>query len=222
MPWLITTALIALQGVHMLRSEGTKSMATMGIAIGCIYLLVGGGWTTMAFLQFRPLQFEDVIVLLTGIHFHYAGFLLLVLAGLSAQVWKHVMIRIAVVAAALSVPLVAIGITTTQLGMDPLIESIAASFMAGAGMLVAFVYLKMAWANESLIVKVFWSISGFSLLGSMVLALLYGLRPYHALTWLDIPFLRAWHGSANALGFALPGLLGWQFYKSATSTNSKA
>jgi hypothetical protein len=29
------------------------------------------------------------------------------------------------------------------------------------------------------------------------------------LPWLDIPWMRALHGTANALGFTVPALVGW-------------
>ena len=51
----------------------------------------------------------------------------------------------------------------------------------------------------------------------MLLAALYGLRFYLPVAWLDIPWMRALHGSANALGFALPALLGWSMVKARES-----
>jgi hypothetical protein len=43
----------------------------------------------------------------------------------------------------------------------------------------------------------------------MLLAALYGSRFYLAVDWLDIPWMRALHGTANAVGFGVVGLLGW-------------
>jgi hypothetical protein len=43
----------------------------------------------------------------------------------------------------------------------------------------------------------------------MALAALYGSRAFLPVSWLDIPWMRALHGTANAFGFALAGLLGW-------------
>ena len=56
-------------------------------------------------------------------------------------------------------------------------------------------------------VRVLWSIAGVSLAVGMVLAILYGSRQYLTMSWLDIPHMRAIHGTANALGFALCGLV---------------
>jgi len=54
-----------------------------------------------------------------------------------------------------------------------------------------------------------WSLAGFSLAFGMILAGLYGLRFNLSLAWLDIPWMRASHGSANALGFRLAGVMAW-------------
>jgi hypothetical protein len=59
-------------------------------------------------------------------------------------------------------------------------------------------------------VQVLWVVAGLSLLFGMGLALLYAARGQMLpLPWLDIPWMRALHGTANALGFALCGALGW-------------
>lgn len=54
-----------------------------------------------------------------------------------------------------------------------------------------------------------WALAGVALAASMVLAGLYGTRALFPVAGLDIPWMRALHGSANAIGFALAGVLGW-------------
>jgi len=52
-------------------------------------------------------------------------------------------------------------------------------------------------------------VAALSLLFSMVLAALYGVRYALPIPWLDIPWMRALHGTANAFGLGVAGLLGW-------------
>ena len=52
---------------------------------GLVYLAVGGGWTVLAWGGLRPLGFAAPIVLLTAVHFHYAGFALPLLTGLAGR-----------------------------------------------------------------------------------------------------------------------------------------
>jgi hypothetical protein len=43
----------------------------------------------------------------------------------------------------------------------------------------------------------------------MTLAGLYGLRTWVSVSWLDIPWMWALHGTANSLGVGVAGLLAW-------------
>jgi len=210
LPWFITTAIISWMGFVHIRERGLKSWENLCIDAGLVYLVVGGGWTVLSRWGMRPLNFEPVIVLLTAIHFHYAGFLLPIFTGLAAQKLKGALSRLAVFGVIAGVPLVAVGITATQLGFGTWLESFAALVLAGAGLLTAWLHLRLAaqkhWPST---VRVLWSIAAFSLAFSMILAALYGLRFNLSLAWLDIPWMRALHGSANALGFGLAGVMAW-------------
>ncbi len=54
-------------------------------------------------------------------------------------------------------------------------------------------------------------VAGASLFFGMLLAEIYALRVFALpLPWLDIPWMRALHGTANALGFGLCGVLAWR------------
>ena len=57
-------------------------MAELSIDAGLIYLVVGGIASVMVGADLRPLGFSATIVLLTAAHFHYAGFVLPVIAAL--------------------------------------------------------------------------------------------------------------------------------------------
>lgn len=210
LPWFITTALIALSGLVRIRQRGLKSWENLCIDAGLVYLVIGSGWTVLSRWGMRPLDFEPVIVLLTAIHFHYAGFLLPIFTGLAAQKLKGALSRFAVFGVIAGVPLVAAGITATQLGFGTWLESFAALVLAGAGFITAWLHLRLAVQKRwSFAVRALWSFAALSLAFSMVLAVLYGLRFYFPLAWLDIPWMRALHGTANALGFGLAGALAW-------------
>ena len=79
----MTTGLVALHGLWRLW-RGSHRTSEVCLDAGLLYLAVGGTWTVIARAGLRPLGFPDLIVLLTAVHFHYAGFALLVLAGLVA------------------------------------------------------------------------------------------------------------------------------------------
>jgi uncharacterized membrane protein len=77
-------------------------------------------------------------------------------------------------------------------------------------MMIGWLHFRLARRRERrFLVRALWVISAASLGASMVLAALYGSRFYLPVAWLDIPWMRALHGTANALGFGLAGLWGW-------------
>lgn len=209
LPWLITTMLIAFTGVLRVRLEGWRSWQETATSAGLVYIAVGGVWTMLDRLGVQPLSFDPIIVLLTAIHFHYAGFLFPLFTGLAAKKLEGGVATLAAVGVVLGVPLVAIGITATQLGFDPIIEASAAWLASLAGVLAAVLHFRVGMQSQSLSGKILFTLCGFSLAFSMMLSALYAARFYTPLAWLDIPMMRALHGSANALGFGLAGVLGW-------------
>lgn len=209
LPWLITTLLIAFTGVLRVSLEGWRSWEETAISAGLVYIAVGGGWVLLDRLGAQPLSFEPIIVLLTAIHFHYAGFLLPLFTGLAGRKIKSGVATLAAIGAVLGVPLVAIGITTTQLGFNPILEASAAWLASFAGLLTAALHLRMAMQQHSLTVKILFVLCGLALAFGMILSGLYAARFYAPLAWLDIPMMRALHGSANALGFGLAGAPAW-------------
>lgn len=173
--------------------------------------MVGAAWAVSDRLGFRPLDFPTVIVLLTAVHFHYAGFVLPVVTGLAAARTGGPAATLASLGVVAGVPLVAVGITATQLGFGPWIEALAAWTVAAAGALVAWLHLRLATRPRyPPLARVLWTVAAVSLLASMGLAALYGSR-FHLsqVRWLDIAWMQALHGAANAFGFALAALLGW-------------
>jgi hypothetical protein len=53
-------------------------------------------------------------------------------------------------------------------------------------------------------------VAGASLFFGMTLAAAYAARSFAApMPWLDVPWLRAVHGTVNAVGFGLGGVLAW-------------
>src|SRR5690606_24380069 len=84
-PWLLVTIWTALVGLSRARAHGFRPIPELSIDAGLGMVAVGGAWATASCLGLRPLGFSDTIVLLTAAHFHYAGFVLPVLAGLAAR-----------------------------------------------------------------------------------------------------------------------------------------
>jgi YndJ-like protein len=211
-PWAGVLLLLAATGLRRVSRRGLGPLASLCRDAGLIYAAVGAAWLMADRLGWRPLGFDPAIVLLTAVHFHYAGLLLPVLTGRALKVSDPAR-RFSLIGAGTiaGVPAVAVGITATQLRLNPQIEVAATALMALGGFGVAALHVRLAtqtrWPSGA---RALWLVAGLSLGAGMTLALLYGVRHFfHPFPWLDLPWMRALHGSLNALGFGLCGVAGW-------------
>lgn len=162
-------------------------------------------------LDWAPLGFSPIIILLTAAHFHYAGFLLpWVLSNLLRQREPSRWQRWVTWAVLLGIPAVAVGITSAQFGVDPWLETFAATLMALGGLGVAFWHAGLALESGQTFSRKLAILGLFLCLGTgMILALLYGWRSYFPLPLLSIPWMYILHGTMNTLGVGAFGILVW-------------
>ena len=206
--WLLVCLWVFKKGVDELLQQ-KRDTCRQAIGAAQIFLIIGALWTVADRFALRPLGFDTAIVLLTGVHFHYAGFLFPLLAGWLYQYSPTSTNRLAARLAIVAVPLTAIGITIAQVTGNYIPEAFAAAAVALSGWLCGYGYLRhFSTSNIRLPVRILWVVTGLSLIFSMTLTLGYAIRPFYAIDWLQIPNMRAWHGTVNALGVAGCGLLG--------------
>lgn len=212
MPWVMLTGVTAILGIRRVWRRGLRSGVPPCQEVGLIYFSVGGAWVAADRLGMQPLGFSADIVQLTAVHFHYAGLVLPVLAGCILQRFPaNRLARWAGWGILAGIPLVAIGITGAQLGVGQAGEAVAAIVLGSSGCVLAgFQLVLVVESKVQRATRVLWTIGSLAFVFGMTLAVLYGMRSVAMpLAWLDIPWMRALHGTANALGFCFLGLVGW-------------
>lgn len=215
LPWLLLTVYLAIQAFGMYLSEKSPGRSEFCRLAAFVYLPVGAIWAIFDRLDVQPFGFDSTIVLLTVAHFHYAGFVLPWLCSCllkyfpSPWVWRFSL------GILMGIPLVALGIITTQFHWPLWLESLFVSIMALSAMGIAGLHLVIGWKYRRHWWAWCWMLGGTALGIGMSLALLYGWRHYFPIPMINIPFMYALHGSLNALGFALPASLAWHFFKSS-------
>lgn len=211
-PWLLFTVALGLCGVRA-ALRPARALADRTADLACALLTIGGAWAFAARLGYQPLGFDPMIVLLTGVHFHYAGFALgwcaaAALRELSALGRRVRLARTACAGVLAAVPAVAVGITCTQLGGPAGVETAAALLMAFAAAAVALVQAEAVLAPEvPPAARVLGLLSSGALLAGMILAAAYGLRFQAPAGAPALEFMVFTHGSLNAFGFATCGIL---------------
>lgn len=216
-PYAAFIAVIALSALLPVRREGQGSPGlrslTLPQAVARSALLlspIGAVWFVMDALGIAPLGFSPLVVRLTAIHFHYAAFIVPVLAAVIAAAYPSALSRTAAVVSVLGAPSTAIGITAAQLGAPHWVETLFALPMVAGALLVGAVHLGLALGAEGKgsppPVRVLRLVVGATLLGTMGLAATYAGRGW--LPWAPtIPQMALWHGIGNAVGVAFCGLL---------------
>ena len=170
-----------------------------------VFWPVGCVWLVISRLGVNPLGFSDDIVLLTAVHFHFAGFAALTILGMIGRFAEGMLYRLTAWGAITGIPFLALGIT-----FSPSLECaaallLAASLVSAAG-ITGFVVLPSVTERGA---KALLAVSAASVAAAMAFAGIYALGKYTGRNWLEIPEMAKVHGFINALGFSLCGLVGW-------------
>jgi len=214
--WFLVCGLAAFDGLWRLFRGGYRSAEGLCISASFAYLAVGGVWLVLSRSGTLPMHFAEPIVLLTAVHFHFMGFALPIMAGATGRaLGKREPIGYSAVERS-TFRFVATGIiggpAIVAAGFvlsSALLKLVGALLLAMASIgLAGFVLFVLPWIRPRL-AKVLLSISAASLVVGMILAATYAVGEFTERYWLLIPQMARLHGTANALGFTLCGLLGW-------------
>lgn len=208
--WFVLTLLIALLGATRFMSRGPYPLPESSIDAGLLYLPVAGAWLVIYRLGVQPLGYGEMIILLTVVHFHFAAYGALIIAGLNGRVlaernYAPRAYAVSVIAIVAAMPLVAAGIT-----FSPWLGFVG-TLLISVG-LVTLAVLTVGWVIPSITgfaTRLLLVIAAASNCSAMVLAGLYAYSlPTHTLI-IDIPTMAMTHGLLNAFGFVTCSLLAW-------------
>lgn len=213
-PWLGVTGLLGLAALARTVDRGGRedcgglALPETPVDAGLAYVSVGAVALLLYHLDIT-FWFARTIILLTAVHFHYAGFTLPVIAGLTGRGYDAdpstaYTVLMGVILAGPAI--IAVGIS-----FSPLIEVVAVGgFTAAVALFGSHVLLRVA-PTRPRAQRALLGASAVALPVSMALALGYGLATFTGINLgLDIGTMVALHGSLNAFGFALLGLVGWR------------
>jgi hypothetical protein len=204
-PWLATTvslaagALIAV--VRRGRDHAVRRLAT-AIALG--FLAFGAANATSFAAGFGPLGFAPMIILLTAVHFHTAGFVLTTAGMVTFD-------RAPTLVAAIGIGGVAGGSVVTAAGFVgvPGAASVGAVTVAIGALLLGVATLRARGRMRSGWARRLTSLAASALLVSMPLAIGWALAPLFAVA-IPLDAMIRTHGAINALLVAVPFAIGWE------------
>lgn len=208
LPWTAMAGMVALSGVAGLGPS--KTVAAWVSNVARIDLGIAGVWLLLSRLGARPMGIQEPIVLLTAVHFHYAGFgaALIAAAGvrfaqprsrLEPRPWQIVGLAVALLPFA-----VALGFV-----LWPLAKAVAATLFAITVMVLAGMLWRASARFLRRTARVLMRVACLFVIAGMGLAAAYAAGDYLGRSWLTVPAMASTHGWINGLGCVMPGLLGW-------------
>ena len=209
--WLILTGAVGLFGLTRLLTRGLYPLAESSIDAGLLYLPVAGGWLVIYRYGIQPFDYGETIILLTVVHFHFAGFAAPIIAGMAGRLLTRSqkssgkLFPFVVFALIAAMPLVAAGITFSPwLGL-------AGTLLLTTGLLLLAVITvgKVLPQIESRLARSLLLLGSLSSCVAMMLACLYAYSIVTHTLILRIPTMAMSHGLLNSFGFATCSLFAW-------------
>lgn len=215
-------AVLGLAGFLRLAGGGWRRLDAASPAVAFLSLPVAGVWLVASRMGMEPMGFHEPFVLLTAVHFHYAGFAAAMLvrpvarffAGRGKRGITAIAIRAAAIGALAGPIALAIGFLygprwkfycTTVLALSE------------TGLAIAFIAALRLVQRRS--ARALIACASASVAASMIFAVLWAYGEFHVPPVMNMTTMANFHGTMNALGFALCGLAGWalEFGDRATS-----
>ena len=212
--WLLAAGSVAIWAIgDALRPLRARSLSAADAVLTVGWAMLSGGavWLVLA-RSGLDTGYGELIELLTAAHFHYAGAVAAVWAGLFGRTLGPSRVH-----AALSAALVA-GFWGVALGIAwgrrPLggsgIETAGVVLLAGGAIALGAWGVAQAGGFEDRTAGLMVAVSGGALVLAMGLALWFHVGGRLGLATPDVGWMAARHGALNAYGFALWGALGWR------------
>jgi hypothetical protein len=209
--WFILTALVAVFGLTRLIARRFYPLEELSVDAGLLYLPVAGAWLVVYRLGVQPFDYGETIILLTVVHFHFAGFAAPIIAGMvgrmmaTRQSQPSKVFLLIVVSLIAAMPLIAAGIS-----FSPLLGLLGTLLLTTGLVLLAVLTLTRVWpAIASAWARALFIIAALSSCVAMVLACLYAYSIVSKTLIIRIPTMAMTHGLLNAFGFVTCSLIAW-------------
>jgi hypothetical protein len=171
------------------------------------FLAVSAGNAVADRLGVQPFGFAPTIILLTAIHFTFAGFILILAGAAAYRSRPSRWLEAAIGSVIVGIPVTAVGFFGVAIA-----AWIGALLVAAGGFGIGIGHLAAATRGDvvpSVVARSLIGIAGLALLVSMPLAAIYATSVWTGAAWLDLPTMARTHGAINVLAFALPSTVGW-------------
>jgi hypothetical protein len=203
-PWATVCGAVAFSGLVQLGrrislTNFVGSIARIDLGVAGIFLLLS---------RFGiHLRFQEPIVLLTAVHFHFSGFATSAIALGGLRFAERSTRRRAWIVVATAVSVLPSGLAAGFV-FSPILKVVSAVLFSTAVAALACLLFEESREFHLRTARIFIGLATASVIAGMTLAATYAVGEYLHRDWITIPRMASTHGWINALGFAMPALLG--------------
>ena len=217
LPWACVCGLVALGSASTLLRRQDFSLPSILAHIGRFDLVIGAAWLLMSRMGMRPQGFQEPIILLTAVHFHYSGFGLATIAAATVQTARLRSWRSSTLGPCAALVVFLPFLLAAGFVFSPALKVGSAVVLALSVITLATMLFRLSFRLVSWTARFYQRVGSAFVLIGMVLAMVYAVGDYVSRDWLVIPRMASTHGVWNGLGFILLSLLGWlaEFHDSA-------
>ena len=173
--------------------------AELGFLAAFGFLAVAALFLFFDRLGVQPGGFSSDIILLTAVHFHFAGFGLLLVASLLAA--RRPRVGLAVLGLTVAIPVTAAGFVTGSTALNALGALVTG--LSGIGLALALLSDRSSASGPA---RLAWRLAGLALLVGMPMGIAWSVAIAFGLNFLDIDRMVRTHGALNSLAVLLVAL----------------
>ena len=206
--WLLQCALLALRRFLEWRHEEHTTVSPI-LNLAHFDLLLGAAWLVVSRAGLRPVGFQEPIILLTAVHFHYSGFATALIASTTLREFERRKLRMPGLASLIWLIVLLPFVLAAGFVFSPALRFVAAISLSACVTALALVSWWMAGNWQSKPARIYVRIAACAALGAFSFAGIYAVSEYFHTNWITIPGMANSHGPLNGMGFVLLMLLAW-------------
>lgn len=206
-PWLVFCAALASARLAQIRNRSRSTHALL-VDLAHADLVLGAAWLVASRLGRHPMAFQEPIILLTAVHFHYSGFATALIAAATWHEFESQRLRMPGLQTLVWLVVLLPFVVAAGFVFSPALRFAAAVSLSACLTALALILWWVArdWSTTP---KIYLRAASLAAVLAFSLAGLYAFSEYFHKDWLTIPGMANSHGLLNGMGFVLLGVLGW-------------
>jgi hypothetical protein len=215
-PWFVLGVSVAATGIWNLFRNESRSIADLAVSVAGVDLAFAGGWLVVSRAGLHPMGFQEPIVLLTAVHFHYSGFAVATIAAAALRQCERRGVGVGGLPTIIWLVLFLPFVLAAGFVISPMLRMAAAVGLALSVPALAACLFSIAKTLKLPVARVYLKTGAIAAFVAMGLAGAYAVTDYAGRAFLTMPGMASTHGVLHGIGFVPLAMLAFLMEESAT------